>query len=131
VGVTLEKPLEVVRRWPHWILAAVHIGRDASHTKATHLPITAVVVGARGPLKALLAPLATAFDALLGVVSGNIRWCLLVATRGCLPTSLCRAKHDHLVTYGMLGGDVVRLLECASGGVATSALPRALCMMLK
>jgi hypothetical protein len=43
--------------------------------------------------------------------------------RGCLPTSLGRAKHDHLITGGALGGDVVRLLECFPEEVAMFDLP--------
>jgi hypothetical protein len=56
-------------------------------------------------LKALLAPLIAAFDALLGAVCGDVGQCLLVAAQCCLTASLCRAKHDYLVAGGLLGGD--------------------------
>jgi hypothetical protein len=118
----LKKPREVIHRRPCRTLLTVCIGRDASHTGAD-LPVAAIIVDGRGPLKALPMPLATAFDALLCAVSGDVEQRLLVATRGHLPTSLCRAKHDHLVIGGTLGGDVAWRLECALEGVTTSTLP--------
>jgi hypothetical protein len=80
----------------------------------------------RGPLKALFAPLVAAFDALLGAVSGNIRRCLLVLARCCLPTSLCRVKHGHLVAGGALGGDATRLLKRGPKEVVMSIMSQAL-----
>jgi hypothetical protein len=68
------------------------------------------VVG-HGPLKAPLAPLFAVFDTLLGVVDGDIGWHLPAVAQGCLPASLGRVKHGHLITGGEFGGDVVRLLE--------------------
>jgi hypothetical protein len=55
----LEKPLEVVCRRPRPTLVTMHGGGDASHARAAHLPVKAIImVGrGRGPLKALLAPL--------------------------------------------------------------------------
>jgi hypothetical protein len=92
----LGKPLEVVRRRPHRTLAIVRVDQDASHIRATHLPVLAIIVDGHGcgPLRALFAPHATAFDALLGTVSGDVGRCLLVTTWGCLHASLSRAKHD-------------------------------------
>jgi hypothetical protein len=80
----------------------------------------------RGPLKVLLAPVLATFDVFLGVVSGDVGRCLLVATRGCLPASLGRAKHDHLIAGGVLGGDAARLFKRSPEEVAMSALPWAL-----
>jgi hypothetical protein len=100
-------------------------GRQAvSHAGAAHFPIVAIITTGRGrsPMKALLAPLVAAFDALLGTVGGDIGRCLLVATRGHLHASLCRAKHDRLVADVALGGDVTQLLEHAFEEIAMSAL---------
>jgi hypothetical protein len=128
----LEKPLELVHRQLRRTLAAVCIGRDASHTGATRLLVVAIIVDSRGrgPLKALLMPLAAAFDDLVGAVSGYIGKCPLVTARGRLPASLCRAKHDCLVAGGALGGDIVQLLELAPDGVSVSTVMRALCVVL-
>jgi hypothetical protein len=125
----LEKPIEVVRRWPHRTLVATRSGRDAPHVGATHLLVVAIIAVGHGhsPLKALFAPLVAAFDALLGAVSGDIRRRLLVAARCHLPASLCRAKHDRLIAGGALGGNAVRLLKQASKEVVMSALLWALC----
>jgi hypothetical protein len=49
---------------------------------------------------------------------------------GCLPTSLCTAKHDHLITGGALGGNAVRLLECFPEEVAMFDLPWGMCTVL-
>jgi hypothetical protein len=70
----IEKPLAVVHRWPHQTLAAARVDRDVSHTGTTRLPVVAVFIDGHGPssLRALFAPLATAFDALLGTVSDDI-----------------------------------------------------------
>jgi hypothetical protein len=61
----------------------------------------------------LLTPLVATFDAVLGAVGGVVRWRLLIATWGHLPTCLCRVVHDCLVVGGVLGGDVARLHERA------------------
>jgi hypothetical protein len=91
------------------------------------LVITVVVAGhGRSPLKVLFASLVAAFDALLGAMSGNIGWCLLVIARCHLPASLCKAKHGCLKAGGALGGDAARLLKCAPEEVIMSALSWAL-----
>jgi hypothetical protein len=87
----LEKPLEVVCRWPHWTLATAHVGQDACHTEAARLPVGVIIADGRGPLKALLASLAAVFDTLLGAVNGDVRWHLLVTPQECFRASLCRA----------------------------------------
>jgi hypothetical protein len=71
-------------------------------------------------------PLGVALNAHLGAVSGDVRWHLLVAARGRLPAHLCGAEHDRLVAGGVLGGDVVQLLERASEEVVVFTLPLAL-----
>jgi hypothetical protein len=81
--------------------------------KAACLSVMAIITAGRSPLKALFAPLIAAFDTILGVVSGDIGWCFLVAARCCLPASLCRAKHGRLIVGGVLGGDATRLLKLA------------------
>jgi hypothetical protein len=73
--------------------------------------VAVIAVGhGRSPLKALFAPLVAAFDALLGVMSGNIERCPLVVARCHLPAFLCMAKHGRLVASGALGGDAMQLL---------------------
>jgi hypothetical protein len=93
-----------------------------SHARATYLP----VVASSSPLKTLLAPLVAAFDALLGVVSDDVRLCLLVTARGHLPASLCRVKHYRIIAGGALGGDATWLHKLAHEEVTIFALPRAL-----
>jgi hypothetical protein len=124
----LKKPLEVVCRRPHWTLIVAHDSRDAPRARDARLPVLAIVVAGRGrsPLKELFAPLVAAFDVLLGIVSGDVGRCLLVATRCHLPTSLCWAKHGCLIAGGALGGDATRLLKRAPKEVVMSALPWAL-----
>jgi hypothetical protein len=128
----IEKPPEVVRRWPRQTFVAVRGGCGAPHTEATRIPITAIIIAGHchSPLKALPAPLAAAFDALLGTVSSNIRWHLLVAPRCHVPASLCRVNHDCLIAGGALGGDDVRLLKRALEEVTMSILSCALCTVL-
>jgi hypothetical protein len=77
----LENLLKVVCQQPRRTLVAVHGGRDASHTGATHPPVMAVIVTGRGhsPLTALLVPLVATFDALLDAVHSDVGWRLLVA----------------------------------------------------
>jgi hypothetical protein len=103
----LEKPLEVVRRRPRWTLVAARGGRDTPRTGATCLPVMAVIVAGSGlsPFEALFVPLVATFDALLGVVSGDVKWCFLVAAQCRLPASQCRAKHGCHTTGGALGGN--------------------------
>jgi hypothetical protein len=64
-------------------------------------------------------------------VSGDVGWCLLVATQCRLPTSLCRVKHGRLIAGGALGGDAVQLLRHAPEEVIMSALPWALCELFR
>jgi hypothetical protein len=110
----LEVPPEVVRMRHHLTLVAGCGGQDSSHDRVARLVI--VVVGrSRGPLKALL-----------GVVCGRVRWCLLVSAWGCLPASLDRVKHDCLIASGVLGGDAARLLEHVLEEVIFSTPARAL-----
>jgi hypothetical protein len=70
----LNKPLEVVHRWPRQEFVAVRDSRDLSHAGATSLSAAVVAMAGhgRGPLRALLAPLVAAFDAVLSTVSGDI-----------------------------------------------------------
>jgi hypothetical protein len=69
------------------------------HTGASRLPVVAVIVVGHGcgPWKALLVPLFATMDALPAAVDGDIRRHSLAATRGHLPASLGRPKHDHLI----------------------------------
>jgi hypothetical protein len=124
----IEKPLEVVHRRPHRTLALARAGQNASHAGAACPPAVAIVAAGHGHslLKALLAPLVAAFDALLGAVCGDVGRCLLVAAWCCLTASLCRVKHDCLVAGGLLGGDATRLLKLVPEEVVMSALPQAL-----
>jgi hypothetical protein len=96
------------------MLVAVRDGRDASHARATRLPVIAIIMVSRGRglLRVLLAPLFAALDALLSVVDGDIGRRLLATTRGHLPASLGWTKHVHLIVGGMRGGDAARLPEC-------------------
>jgi hypothetical protein len=106
------KPFEVV-------MVVVCGGRGAPHARVARL--ADVVIGhGHGPLKVLLALLFAAFDALLGAVGGDVRRRLPVAAQGYLPASLGRAEHDHLVAGGVLGGDVVQLLDHVPAEVAMS-----------
>jgi hypothetical protein len=85
----LDKHLEVVCGWPHRMLVSMCRSRDVSHTRVAHIPVVAIIMAGRGrgPMMVLLAPLVATFDALLGLVSGDIRRCLPVTTRGDLPAS--------------------------------------------
>jgi hypothetical protein len=109
------------------LLVIVCGGQGAYPTGATYL--TVITIG-HGPLKALLAPLSAASDALLGAVGGNVRWCLPVVAWGHHPTSLAGAKHDCLVTGSALVEDAAWLLERVPKEVATSTLLQALRMVL-
>jgi hypothetical protein len=93
------------------------------------LIITVISCG-QGPLKALLVPLFAAFDALLGIVGGDVRQYLPVAAQGHLPASLGRVKHDHLIAGGALGSDAAWLLERVPEEVTLSALSQALVALL-
>jgi hypothetical protein len=99
-----------------------------SYARATYFPVMAIIMAGRGysPLRVLLAPLVAAFNIHLGVVGNDVRWCLLVATRGRLPTRLCGVEYDCLVASRALGNDVTWLLERASKEAALFALPQAL-----
>jgi hypothetical protein len=74
----------------------------------------------------MFAPLVAAFDALLGIVSGDIGRCLFVVVLCRLYASLCRMKHGCLVASGVLGGDAPRLLKRAPSEVVMSTLSQAL-----
>jgi hypothetical protein len=126
----LEEPLEAACRWPR--LSLVHSGRVASHTGATRLPIVAIIIigRGRGPLRALLVHRFATLDALLSIIYGDVRWCLLVAARGHFPTSLVLAKHDRTIAGGVLGGDAAWLLECVPKKVTMLALEKASCVAL-
>jgi hypothetical protein len=126
----LEKPLEVVHRRPDPMLLAVCGAQDAPHARAACFVVSAANCG-RGPWKALLVPLFSAFGAILDDVGGDIGWCLPVASQGHLPTSLGRAKHDRLIIGGALGGDAVQLPEHVPEEVAKYGLSRALCVVLR
>jgi hypothetical protein len=63
-------------------------------------------------------------------VAGNVRRRLPVVARGCLLTSLGRAKHDRLVAGGALGGNAARLLKGVPEEVIMYALSWALCVAL-
>jgi hypothetical protein len=67
----------------------------------------------------------------VSAMGSNVGRRLPIAARGCLPTSLGRAKYDRLVAGGALDGDVTWLLERVPEEVAMSALSRALCSVLK
>jgi hypothetical protein len=56
-------------------------------------------------------PLVAAFDAVLGVVGGDIGRHLLVAARGHFPAHLCGAVHDRLIVGGVwrIGFGVTRM----------------------
>jgi hypothetical protein len=69
-------------------------------------------------------------DALLSMIYGYVRWCLLVAARGRFPTSLVLAKHDRTIAGGVLGGDAAWLLECVPKKVTMLALEKASCVAL-
>jgi hypothetical protein len=99
----LEKPLEVVRRWPRSMLVDACGGCGAPHAGFARVPVAGVIMTGHGysPLKTLLAPLIAAF---LGVVSGDVGRCPLIAARCRLPASWWRAKHDYLIAGGALDG---------------------------
>jgi hypothetical protein len=108
-------------------------GCGVVHAGATRIRVAVVITAGHGrsPLKVLLAPLLDAFDALLGVVNGDVEQRFLIATWCHLPASLCRAKHDRLVAGGALGGDAMRLLKRALEVVTMYVLSWALCTALK
>jgi hypothetical protein len=82
-------------------------------------------------LKALLAPLFAAFDALLGAVGSDVRWHHPTTARGHLSTSLGRVEHDCLIAGGALGGDVALLLKHVPEEVSMFALSWALRAVLR
>jgi hypothetical protein len=59
----------------------------------------------------LFACLLATLGALLGVMDGDVEQCLCVATWGRLPTTWGRAKFCHLIIGGILGGNIVQLLD--------------------
>jgi hypothetical protein len=60
----------------------------------------------------------------------DVRQRLPVIAQGHLPASLGRAKNNHLVAGGVLGGDAVRFLEHVREEVVMSGMPWALCAAL-
>jgi hypothetical protein len=70
-------------------------------------------------------------DALPTAVDGDIGRCSLATTRGHLPASQGRAKHNYLVAGGVLGGDVAQCLECVPAKVVMLTLEWALCAALR
>jgi hypothetical protein len=120
----LEEPLEVVRGRPRLMLVTMSSAQDMPHTRAASLPIIAIIMVSRGhgPLKALLAPLFAALDALPASVDGDIGQCSLTATQGHLPASLGMAKHDRLIAGGVLGGDAAQHVESVPTKVAMLTL---------
>jgi hypothetical protein len=64
-------------------------------------------------------------------MDGDVEQCSLVATQGRLPASLGLAKHDQVIAGGVLGGDVVRCLECVPVKVAMLTLEQAPCATLR
>jgi hypothetical protein len=84
----LEEPLKVVRGRPHLTLVATCGGWDAPHVGAGCLTVIAniMVICGRHPLKALLAPLFAAHDAIHAAVDGDIGQRSLTTARGHLPT---------------------------------------------
>jgi hypothetical protein len=123
-----KKPLEVDYRRHHLLLITMCVGRRVSPTGAARLTIIAIGCG---PLKALLAPLSATFDALLGVVGGDVRRHLPIASWGHRLASLGRAKHDYLIAGSALGGDATWHLEHVPKGFSTSALPWDPCVSLR
>jgi hypothetical protein len=120
----LEEPLEVVCRRPLLTLVAVLDGRDTPHVGATCLTVVAVVVVGHGhvPLRALLAPLLAALEALLGAVDGDVGQHILAIAWGRLPASLGMTKFSRLVAGGVLGGDTAQLLNGVPENVDVFAL---------
>jgi hypothetical protein len=97
----LEEHIDVVPRWPHLMLVTGRDTRDASHTRATRLPIVAVIVVGHGHLMMPLAPLFATLDAFLSAVDGDIEWQLLVTSRSHLSASLGWAKRNRLMDGGV------------------------------
>jgi hypothetical protein len=112
----LEELLKVVCRRSCLALANACGSHDAPHAGAAcYLIVAAFVVGRDYyPLRTLLAPLLAA----LGILDDDVRWHLLAAAWGRLPTAWGRAKFGHLIAGGILGGDAVQLL----GGVPKSVV---------
>jgi hypothetical protein len=75
---------------------------------------------------ALLASLIAVPDATLDAPSCIVERCLLATARGHLPACRSGAVHDRLIVNGVLGDDIVRLVERASEEAAVFALPQAL-----
>jgi hypothetical protein len=126
-------PLKVVRGRPRLTLVAVCGGRDAPHIGVARLLVVAIIVVGHGcgPLKALLAPLFAALDALPATMDGDIRRRFLAAAWGHLPTCPSLVKHDCLIAGAVFGGDVARCLECVPTKVAMLAREWAPCGALR
>jgi hypothetical protein len=112
----LKEPLEVVCGRPRLTLVAACGSQDAPHVGIARLPVIAIImVGrGRGPLKALLAPLCAALDALPTSMDGDVERCSHTATWGRFHASLGQAKRDRLVAGGVSGGAVPRMCSCKS-----------------
>jgi hypothetical protein len=65
--------------------------------------------------------------ALLGVVDGSVRRCLLATTWGHLPASLGRMKFGRLIADGILGGDILQLLSGVPQNVTLFTLAQVPC----
>jgi hypothetical protein len=86
--------------------------RGAQRIRVVCLFVDVTIIIGRGHifLEALLAPPLAAHGALLSVLDGGVRQCFSASIR-------CRAKLGHLVADGVLGGDVVPLLDGVLGCV--------------
>jgi hypothetical protein len=83
----LEESLKVVGRRPGLALATACGSQDVPHVRAACFLVVAVVAVShyRIPLRMLLAPLLAALGALLGVMDGDVGWCLPITAQGHLP----------------------------------------------
>jgi hypothetical protein len=116
----LQRPLEVVCRWPYQAHVATRDAQDAPHARTAHFPAATIITTGHGhgPCSVLPAPHVVTFDSLLGAMSGDVK--------RCLPAHLYGVEHDRLIASGVSGGDAMCLLECAYKEVALSTLSRAL-----
>jgi hypothetical protein len=109
----LEEPLGVVYRRSCLELVAVCGSCSVPHVEPACFLTIVALVASRGhsPLRTLLAPLLATFDALLGVMGGNVGQDLLAATWGHLPAVWGQTKFNRLIAGGVVGGDVAKLLS--------------------
>jgi hypothetical protein len=94
--------------WPSY-------GDNSIPSQSHHFFILAIIAVDRGrnPLRTFLVPLLASLGTLLGMMDGDIEWCLLAATQGRLPVVWGRVKFSCLIAGGILGGNATQLL----GGV--------------